>query len=126
MEFELTWVDQSLVICRTNGTASVEGYREMLQALISQPEFRPGVDLVVDHRSVDVSALTAVEIEQIAGFRVELGKAAGRSVGVAGLDSPLRYGLARMFGAYTHSRAGIEISWFETLDDALRWLRPAE
>ena len=51
MEFELTWVDRSaLVICRTYGTASVEGYREMLQALILQPEFGPGVDLVVDQQ----------------------------------------------------------------------------
>lgn len=124
MEFEITWIDPSLVICRTSGVASVEGYRAMVQALASQPQFRPGVDVIVDHTNVDVSALTTFELEQVAGLRVELmGAQAGRAAGVVGPNSPLRYGLGRMFGAYVDSQGGTEIRVFGTVGEALVWLR---
>jgi len=127
MEFEITWIDPSLVICRTSGVASVEGYRAMMQALTSQPQFRPGIDLIVDHTNVDVSALTTVEIEQVAGFRVQFtGTAAGRAAGVVGLGSPMKYGLARIFSAYVDAGAGTEIELFETIDEAMAWLREAD
>jgi hypothetical protein len=127
MEFEITWIDRSLVICRTSGVASIEGYRAMMQALTSQPQFRPGVDLIVDHTSVDASALTAVEIEQVAGFRVHFtGTTAGRVAGVIGLDSPMRYGLARIFSAYIEAGGGTEIELFETIDEAVAWVREVD
>jgi hypothetical protein len=121
MEFEITWIDRSLVICRTSGVASIEGYRAMMQALTSQPQFRPGVDLIVDHTSVDASALTAVEIEQVAGFRVHFtGTTAGRVAGVIGLDSPMRYGLARIFSAYIEAGGAPRSSCSRRL--TRRWL----
>jgi hypothetical protein len=99
----------------------------MMQALTSQPEFRPGVDLIVDHTNVDASALTAVEIEQVAGFRVHFtGTTANRVAGVVGLGSPMRYGLARIFSAYIEAGVGTEIKLFKTIDEAMAWLREAD
>ena len=46
MEFELEWVDPSLVICRTSGVGTVEGYEAFMRALTSDPQFRPGVDVI--------------------------------------------------------------------------------
>jgi hypothetical protein len=127
MKFEFTWVDPSLVICRASGAASVKGYRAMMQALTSQPQFQPGVDVIIDHKKVEVSALTSVEIEQIAGSRVEfMGATAGRTAGVAAPGSPIRWGLAPMHQAHIDSFAGTEFRWFETLDKAMAWLRPSE
>jgi hypothetical protein len=97
----------------------------MMRALTSQPQFRPDVDLIVDHTNVDISALTAVEIEQIADVRAEFtGSMTGRAAGVVGAGSRLRYGLARMFEAHLDARAGTTVRVFETLDEALAWLRP--
>lgn len=124
MEVEIEWVDPSLVICRTSGVASVESYEDMMAALISEPQFRPGVDLIVDHTNVDVSALTAADIEQIAGLRARFaGDVAGRAAGVVGPGSPMRYGLGRMFEAFVDSQPGTKITVFETLEEAMVWLR---
>lgn len=124
MELEIEWVDPSLVICRTSGVASVENYKDMMAALISEPQFRPGVDLIVDHTNVDVSALTAADIEQIAGLRARFaGDVAGRAAGVVGPGSPMRYGLGRMFEAYIDSQPGTKIRVFETVEKAMAWLR---
>ncbi|HEY5159800.1 MAG TPA: hypothetical protein VII83_01895 [Gaiellaceae bacterium] len=124
MEFELEWVDPSLVICRTSGLASVDGYETMMQALVSDPQFRPGVDVITDRTNVDVSALTAADIERLADIRARAtGAAAGRSAMVVGPGSPMRYGLGRMFGAYFDTQSGADIAVFETVEKAIAWLR---
>jgi hypothetical protein len=124
MEFEIEWVDPSLVICRTSGVASVEGYKAMMAALTAQPEFRPGVDLIVDHSNVDVSSLTAAEVEQVADIRSRFtGDVAARAAGVVGPGSPMRYGLGRMFESLVYSQQGTKIAVFETVEEATAWLR---
>src|ERR1035437_4484025 len=120
MNFEIEWVDPSLVICRTSGVASVEGYEAMMAALTAQPQFQPGVDLIVDHSSADVSALTAAEIEQIADLRARfMGNMAARAAGVVGPGSPMRYGLGRMFEAFVDVQPGTKITVFETVEEAM-------
>jgi hypothetical protein len=124
MEFELEWVDPSLVICRTSGVGTVEGYEALMRALTSDPQFRLGIDVLIDHTNVDISALTAAEVEQVAGLRVQfLGTKVRRAAGVVGPNSPMRYGLGRMFEAHVASQAGTKIEIFKTLEDAIAWLR---
>jgi len=124
MDFEIEWVDPSLVICRTSGVGTVKGYEALMRALTSDPQFRPGVDLITDHTNVDISALTAAEVEQVAGLRVQfLGTMAGRAAGVVGPNSPMRYGLGRMFEAYIESGAGAGVEIFKTVEEAMTWLR---
>ena len=127
MDFEIEWVDPSLVICRTSGVGTVEGYEALMRALTSHPQFRPGVDVITDHTNVDISALTAAEVEQVADLRVQfLGAMAGRAAGVVGSNSPMRYGLGRMFEAHVASQAGTKIEIFKTLEEAMAWLRAPE
>ena len=124
MGYEIEWVDPSLVICRTSGLASVEGYEAMMRALVSDPKFRPGIGLIVDHTNVDVSALTAADIEKVANLRTRFaGNVALRAAGVVGPGSPLRYGLGRMFEAFVELQPGTDIALFETVEEAIAWLR---
>ena len=124
MEYEIEWVDPSLVVCRTSGPASIEGYEAMMRALISDPKFRPGVGLIVDHTNVDISALTAADIEQAADLRTRLaGNVVPRAAGVVGPGSPMRYGLGRMFEAFVELQPGTDITLFETVEEAKAWLR---
>lgn len=125
MEFEIEWVDPSLVICRTSGVASISSCETMMRALVSEPQFQPGVDVITDQTNVDVSALTGVDIEKLAKIRTELtGSIVGRSALVVGKGSPMRYGLGRMFEAYLDSMSGARIVVFETVEEAMAWLRP--
>jgi hypothetical protein len=124
MEFEIEWVDPSLVICRTSGGASAEGYEAMMQVLTADARFRPGVDLIVDHTNVDVSGLTAEDIERVAGLRARYaGDVPARAAGVVGPGSPMRYGLGRMFGSFVDTRSSTGVMIFETVSEAVAWLR---
>jgi len=125
MEYEFTFVDSSLVICRSIGVASVRGFIGSADALTSDPRWRPGMDSISDHTHVDTSAFTAVEIVQIASgegeYTNEIGQ--GRAAIVVGPDSPSRYGLARMFEAYIEPLVEATFRAFCSYDDALTWLR---
>ena len=125
MEYEFTFVDSSLVICRSIGVASVRGFIGSADALTSDPRWRPGMDTISDHTLLDASQFKASDIEQIANreseYSDEIGQ--GRAAIVVGPDSPTRYGLVRMFEAYIEPLAEMKIRAFWTFDEALAWMR---
>jgi hypothetical protein len=124
MEFELTWVDPSLVVCRMSGPASAEGYEQLLRARTSSPEFGPGTKVLMDVTDLDVSGVTAAEMEEIADLRARFtGQSEARAALVVGRDSPLRYGLGRMFQGFLTARREIDVRVFETFDEAMAWLK---
>jgi hypothetical protein len=124
MEFEFTWIDPSLVVSRTSGLASAEGFSALYEQLVSQPEFQPGVKVLSDHTKLDVSALTAADIEKIADARVLfIGSIGVSSAVVVGPHSPAKYGLARMFEAFSDGENDARVGVFETFDDAMAWLQ---
>ncbi len=127
MEFELEWLHPSLLICRVSGIATVEGCEALMRAVRSDPQFRPGIAMITNETNVDVSALTASDIERIADLSAQFPHTPPvRSAVVVGPDSPNRYGLARMFEAYADSEENPAIKVFETFDEAMAWLTAGE
>ena len=124
MEFELTWVDPSLVVCRPSGVALVKGYEEFLRALTSSPEFGPDVKVLMDLTALDVSSLTAADMEELVNLRVRLaGESKARAAMVVGPRSSLKYGLGRMFEGFLTSQVEFEVTVFEEFDEAMAWLQ---
>jgi hypothetical protein len=125
MEYEFIFVDPSLVICRSFGVASVQGFIESAEALTSDSRWRPGMDTISDHTHLDMSRLTASDVAQIAGgegeYSDEIGP--GRAAIVIGRHAPASYGLARMFEAYIGPLVEVKVRAFWALDEALVWLR---
>jgi hypothetical protein len=71
LEFEFTWIESSLVVCRASGVASADGFAALLKALASQPEFGPGVKVLADRSKLAVSELSAGDVERIADIRAK-------------------------------------------------------
>jgi hypothetical protein len=124
MEFEISWIESSLVSVRTSGLASAEGFTALYEQLAAQPGFGPGVKMLSDHTDLDVSVLSVAEIEKIAAARDRyVGSLGARSALVVGHRSPAKYGLARMFEALAAEEPGDLVGVVETSEDALVWLR---
>lgn len=125
MEYEFIFVDSSLVVCRSFGVASVQGFVDSAEALTSNPRWRPGTDTISDHTLLDASQFKASDIEQIANRESEYSDEIGqeRAAIVVGPDSPTRYGLVRMFEAYIEPLVEANIRAFWTFDEALAWTR---
>ncbi len=126
MEFEFSWIEPSLVSVRTSGRASAEGFVALYQKLAAEPGFGPGVKMLSDHTDLDVTQLSASEVEKIAAARDRFARSLGaRSALVVGRDSPAKYGLARMFEAMSDEESADLVRVFENRDEALAWLRTA-
>jgi hypothetical protein len=124
MEFEFTWIEPSLVGVRTSGLASAEGFADLYEKLAAEPGFGRGVKMLSDHTDLDVSSLTVGDMEQIAVSRARwAGSLGARSALVAGLSSPAKYGLGRMFEALATEAPGGLVRVFDTVEEALAWLR---
>jgi hypothetical protein len=124
MEFEFTRIESSLVSVRTSGLASAEGFADLYEKLAAEPGFGPGVKILSDHADLDVSGLTVGEMEQIAASRARYaGSLGARSALVAGLSSPAKYGLGRMFEALAGEAPGGLVEVFDTVEEARAWLR---
>jgi hypothetical protein len=123
MQFEFTWVEPALVICRIFGSAETEDFATLEEAMISNPKFRPSMGRVIDIRELDVSSLSSGDIERFAELIADLKDdvRTGRLALVAGSDSPLKFGFARMFEAFYQPRARVPIRVFDVFDDALAW-----
>jgi hypothetical protein len=79
--------------------------------------------MLSDHTDLDVSVLSAAEIEKIAAARDRYaGSLGARSALVVGHHSPAKYGLTRMFEALAAEEPGDLVRVLETSDDALAWL----
>ena len=127
MEFEFKWIEPSVVSVRTSGLASAADFDASYRQLVAEPEFGPGVKILADHTSLDVSALTLGEVEKIAAARERwMGSLRVRSALIVGISSPARYGLARMFEALAASQNQDPIGVFETAEEALAWLKASD
>jgi hypothetical protein len=124
MESEITWIEPSLVSVRNSGLASVEGFAAVYERLAAEPGFGPGVKILSDHTALDISQLKVGDIEEIAALRDRYARSlAARSALVVGSSSPVKYGLGRMFEAFSADEPEGLIRVFETSDEALAWLQ---
>ena len=124
MEIEFSWIEPSLVVSRPSGKASVEGFVALFEALVSRPEFGPGVKILTDLSKLDMSALKADDIQRIADVRkTSSGGMEMPAALVVGPSSPAKYGLARMIGARVDEQDKGTVRVFESFDEGLAWLR---
>ncbi len=124
MEFKFTWIEPLLVDVRTSGPASTEGFAALYEKLAAEPGFGAGVKMLSDHTDLDVSEVSAEDVEEIAAARDRyVGSLDAYSALVVGPRSPAKYGLARMFEALAAEGRGDLVRVFETRGEALVWLR---
>ena len=126
MEYEITWGgDPEDASITTWGTATIEGLGAWVQEGLSDPRYRPGMRILIDHSRLDWSGLTPADIHR----RIELfAKEAGRSGHVSAavvMRAPVDFGIARMEQALIEFQPEVQIDFavFFSIDEAREWLR---
>ncbi len=125
MNYELIWPDSMLVIIRVSGAPRAEDFIAATREWLSSPKFIPRMDRVTDLSELDAKAVSAEDIERIATAGAKFGNKSemGRLVIVTG-NSPLKFGLSRMFASHFKANVEAPFHFFKTLDEALAYLRP--
>jgi hypothetical protein len=116
--------DVHLVTLTSGESPPVEEFRCALDAVLADPDFRPGFNFLSDRRSVRATP-TATDIERVGQEVLFRGHELGGglwAIVVADLSS---YGVARMKSMLldeSGTQSGITLAVFTDIDEARRWL----
>ncbi|MBT3192785.1 MAG: hypothetical protein HN341_09550 [Verrucomicrobia bacterium] len=109
-------------ICTSSGEADAPAVADVIDEMLSHPEWKPGMPRCYDISDLDAGSLTVNDIRLISGFAAKYRQqtGAGRIAIVAGGD--LVYGLSRMLSIHISELVGGEPEVFRSRDEALVWL----
>jgi stage II sporulation SpoAA-like protein len=93
---------------------------EAMQAWISDPEFRPGLQTLAD-LSESANVPTLAELEEIVAHMRRYAAAIGQKRIAIVTTRPVTFGVARQFGALAPG-AFVTVQVFKDRDSALAWL----
>jgi len=126
MEYEITWGGDPENACvTTRGEASLESLVAWMQEGLSDPRYREGMSIILDHRELDWSGISVQDVQD----RIELFKTDSDRFGRVRVAMVMRavvdFGLARVFQAYIEMQPDlqIEIGVFISIEDAREWIR---
>lgn len=123
MEYEVTWggVAEDLMI-RTSGAATVPEMNAMVEAVLGDEHFRPGLKVLVDHREAGFTGFTTEHLRKRAdqaAWQLRQGKPSRVAI-VVGRDIFVVAG--RLLESFIRARTEIQFRTFRTLEDARAWL----
>jgi hypothetical protein len=115
--------DPQDVTITTSGTATLAAFDAWIEEVLTDPRYRPGMKVLVDHRQVDGSNFTADDVRALADANIRNDSRIGPSIVAKVMGEPYKYGLARMWQAYVEGRLALQTRVFYGIDEALEWLR---
>ena len=105
------------------------GPKEILDAFdkaVSSGQYRKGMGRLWDFTEVDLTSLDSVAIPAMAKHSLKFPPGI-RDVKVAfAVNTPLEFGLVRMFQSYSDMHAKTRVQVFDTVEDAEKWLMANE
>lgn len=124
MEHEITWgSDPEDAYVSASGAATVEAMNDCQQALISDPRFRPGMRVLIDHRLVDWSRMTPEDVRKVVDMLVRSTARFGATYCAMVMGKQVDFGIARMQQHYAEANSELQIEFrvFSTIEDARSW-----
>ena len=126
MEHEISWGgDPEDASVTTRGEASLEGFYAWVQEGLSDPRYREGMSIIVDHHELDWSGISLQDVQaRIELFKKDL-QLLGRIRAAMVMRAAVDFGLARMYQAYVELQPElqIEIGVFTSIEAARAWIR---
>jgi hypothetical protein len=109
-------------VVTTSGTFDVGDHERMIEDIVSRPGWRPGTDVLFDHRGLDFGDAGYREMQRAGAnhLRHEPRIGAGRAAVL--VRSPSDYGRGRQFEMLTEGRVSAHLCIFLNEADALEWL----
>ncbi len=112
---------EPFVTIRTSGELSVEGFQRFLTELITHSKWKPGMNVLVDHRAASLAALTLNDIELISLLVRQLKDYLG-SGGRCAIVLSDEFTKVAMWKVMTAPQVGFEIEFFDSIEIARKWL----
>jgi hypothetical protein len=123
MDYSITWGgDPEDLWMKTRGVANVAELDAMVREAVSDPRWRPGMSILLDHSDCDWSRMPFNEIEERANLLIAGAGTIGyqRCAFVVGDESS--FGVSRILGLLLDARVEFLAHAFRSIEDARAWL----
>lgn len=115
--------DSSEFIIKTEGDGTVEGIVAFLKDIISHPEWKPGHNILLDHRDLRIDKITVADIEEVSKYFISIGNELGTGKIALIMKRDIDFGIARAWELATELDVDIKIRVFRKIEDANNWLK---
>lgn len=106
----------------TAGQGDVAGIVAFLDDLVADPQWRPGLQILLDHRRLDIASITAEGIERVSQHFRKIGPRLGNGYIALVMHKDIDFGIARAWELVTEAHVDMHIGVFRSLEEACRWL----
>ena len=121
MEFRIDF-DIDTATFTTTGTATLEGFRRGIEALVDDPRFKAGMPILSDYTDLDSSGLTPDDVRAVGDLTASLADRIGPSSIAVVVPNALTFGFVRM-GEMQANQPQLNIRIFYSRPEAVEWLR---
>jgi hypothetical protein len=123
VQHEITFADDAAdVVIVTSGEATLPGFRAHVVDLVTSAEYRPGMNILVDHTSLDANRLTPADMRAIADLVIEFDAQIGPGLCAVVVPSPYKFRLARIWQEHVDDEVLMQTQVFYSRDVASHWL----
>jgi hypothetical protein len=124
VQHEITFTNDVFdVVVVTSGVASLAGFRAFVEELVASPEYRPGMNILVDHTGLDANRLAASDMQAIADLVVEFYERIGPGLCATVVPSPHKFRLAQIWQQLVERKVLMRTGVFYSREFARSWLR---
>jgi hypothetical protein len=109
------------VTMTTSQYANVGDVRSLIEELVSDPRFTPGLPILADHSALNTRSLSVDDARRIGALFVKMGDQIGNSPLAVVVSDGLTYGLSRVAAAHA-GQAPLKLALFYTREEAEIWL----
>lgn len=106
----------------TSGTFNVADHLRMIEEIVGRPDWRPGTDVLFDHRSLSFDDANLAAMYQAATNHLRNDARIGSGKAAILMRSPSDFGRGRQFEMLTDGRISATLRVFLAESEALEWL----
>ena len=109
----------------TEGQGTPQGIIDFLNDVISHPQWKSGMSLLVDHRKLSLKNLDRLDTETVVDHFVNIRDRLGSGKCALVMNRDVDFGIARASEMMVSNRTDMEIQVFRSMEEAEKWLGPA-
>jgi hypothetical protein len=122
MDWKLNFRDDEILEMKTSGIFSFVDLTKMIEQVIENPKWKPGMNIIADFREIDVKGMNVREVYEAKNLHVQYNDLAGEGKIATILSSNLAYGFSRVYQSITSEYVKSKIMTFRDYDNGLDWI----
>jgi hypothetical protein len=104
------------------GDAEVGTFRDILEALVTHEQWKPGTSFLLNHTALNKAPLTTDDMRDIVNINAQYSGKVGKSKCALLVTRKLEFGMARMWGILVENKWDISEKPFKSRVEAVAWL----